>query len=75
MSECDAFGMEVEALVGCAVEDVALDGTVEPFGVGAVDAQLMGASCLWKELDAVGVDEAVVCNCLFPNLMIYGLTR
>ena len=44
VAEAEAFGMEVEAVGGGAIEDVALDGASKPFGVGAVDAQLVGAA-------------------------------
>ena len=46
MAEGEAFGVEVEAVGTRSVEDVALDGTSETFGMGAMDAELVGATCL-----------------------------
>ena len=59
MDEFYLFGMEVEAVGTGAVEDVALDGTSEAVGMGAVDAELVGAACLGIELHAVLVGEDV----------------
>ena len=38
-------GVETQAASGQTVEGVADDGGVEPVGMGAVDAELVGASC------------------------------
>ena len=46
MAEGEAFGVEIEAVGTRSVEDVALDGTSETVGMGAMDAELVGATCL-----------------------------
>ena len=46
--------MKVEAVGSGAVEDVAFDGSSESFGMGAMDAELMGASAGRIEFDASG---------------------
>ena len=38
-------GVETKTASGQTVEGVADDGGVEPVGMGAVDAELVGASC------------------------------
>ena len=43
MAEGDLCGMEKEAAGSCAIEGIANDGGMKPFGMGTVDAQLMGA--------------------------------
>ena len=59
MDEFYLFGMEIEAVGTGAVEDVARDGTSEAVGMGAVDAELVGAACLGIELHAVLVGEDI----------------
>lgn len=45
MSELNAFGMQVKAIGSLPVECVADDGAVKPLRMGAVDTQLVGATC------------------------------
>ena len=52
MLKGDAFGMQIEAVGSCTVENVAFDGVSEPFGMGTVDAQLMSATCVGIEFNA-----------------------
>ena len=47
VSERDAFGVKVEAVGTGTIENVALDGTAKSFRMGAMDAKLMRAACLW----------------------------
>ena len=44
MRERDTSGVQIESVGAAAVEVVAVDGTVETFRVGAVDAQLVRAA-------------------------------
>ena len=52
VGESDAFGMKIKAVGGSTVEDVAFDGHSQSVGMGAVDAQLVGAPRFGVELDA-----------------------
>ncbi len=70
MAESDAFGMEIEAVGGGAVEDVAPNGTAETFGMGTVDAQLMCATCLREQLDAAVPFIYIMCNGGFTKAVI-----
>lgn len=43
VTEFDALGMEEKPSIGCAIEPVSQDGSVEAVGVGCMYAQLVGA--------------------------------
>ena len=49
MAEPDFSGMEHQSVALRAVELVALDGASQSVGMGAMDAQLVGAACLGIE--------------------------
>ena len=54
VAEAETFGVEVEAVGGGSVENVAFDGSPETFWMGAVDAELVSASTFGVEFDASG---------------------
>ena len=70
VDECEALGVEVEAVGGCAVEGVAQDGGAEAVGVGCVYTELMGAPCLGEEEDTVCVEHLVVGDGVFAMLTV-----
>ena len=74
MLEGYALGMQIEPVGCCAVENVSLDWAVEPFRMGTVDAQLVCASGMWIEFDAVGRGEFVVCERRLAEAMVHYLT-
>lgn len=74
MGEGEMGGVKVEAVGWGAVEVVALDRASEAFGMGGMDAQLMGATRLWIEVQeggAVGcADDVVVGDGLLAVLVV-----
>jgi hypothetical protein len=75
MAEREAFSVKVEAVGGCAVEDVAFDGAAKSFGMGAMDAELVGASAFGIEFDAAGRGELVVSEGGFAETGVDHLAR
>ena len=60
VGKCNLFGMEAEAAALLPIKAVAYNGTMKSGGMGGVNAQLVGTSCLGIERDAGFFP--VVCN-------------
>ena len=74
MAEFYFLCMEVKAVGGCAIENVSLDGTTEPFGMGTMDAQLMSATRLRIEFHAILSCKDIMCNGSLAHTMVDHLT-
>ena len=79
MIKSDAFGMEVETVGGRTVKGVALDRAVESVGMSTMHTQLVGASGLGLQDDALAVGSGVVCDGWFAmdvvNLLSWSVQR
>ena len=73
MAEREAGGVEHQSLCGVAIEVVAYDGARQPVGMGAVDAQLVGAPRQGVKLNSVVGQHAVVGDGLMPVCGIHEL--
>ena len=79
MIKSDAFGMEVETVGGRTVKGVALDRAVESVGMSTMHTQLVGASGLGLQDDALAVGSGVVRDGRFAmcvvNLLSWSVQR
>ena len=68
-------GVEVETVGAATVKVLSLDGSVQPFRVGAVHAQLVRAACERMQLHNVFIDNEILRNGRFTMLLIDLLER
>ena len=75
MAEGEAFGMEVKTVGSTPVENVALDGPAESFGMGTVDAELVSSAAFGEEFYALWRGELIISESGLAETMVNYLTR
>ena len=83
MLEANILGMEHQSFIGNAIQFIAHNGAVQPFGMCSMHTQLVGAPGQWKEMHMCTPasficklgNNPVFCNGTLARYLIDPLTR